>query len=103
MTAARRLAPVSLTLLEKSTPHPGTRTRWTLALVEISAHGSRTLATWTGTGPLGRLRAHRDAQEFCHAQQLEPTEQLEDTRKPCNLLAWEHARLLARLRGEGVI
>lgn len=105
--AARRHArpsPVTLTLIEQREQlEPGTRSRWTLALVELTAYGARTLATWTGAGPLGRLRAHRDAHEYCQRERLEPTEQLADTRKASSVRAWEHARLSARLRDEGVL
>lgn len=98
-----RLAPVTLALVERREHTPGTRSRWTLALVELTEHGARTLATWSGSGPLGRLRAHRDAYEYCQREQLTPTEQLADTRKPSTVLAWEHARLRARLLDEGII
>lgn len=108
MTAARRLPRqrlATLALIEQREQHtPGTRSRWTIALVQLDDDGARTLAAWHGVGPLGRLRAHRDAREHCEREQLTPrTVQLDDQRKPCNVLAWEQTRLLARLRDEGVL
>jgi len=94
---------VTLALVERREHTPGTRSRWMLALVELTERGARTLATWQGVGPLGRLRAHRDAREHCEREQLTPTMQLEDTRKASNLRGWEHARLRARLLEEGII
>lgn len=106
MTAARRLRQrlATLALIEQREHNPGTRSRWTVALVELDERGARTLEAWHGVGPLGRLRAHRDAREHCERARIEPhTVQLEDQRKPCNVLAWEQTRLLARLRDEGVL
>lgn len=105
MNVARRLRQrlATLTLIEQRTHTPGTRSRWTVALVELDERGARTLEAWHGVGPLGRLRAHRDAREHCEREQLEATLQLEEQRKPCSVVAWEQTRILARLRDEGVL
>lgn len=96
--------PTTHALLEKRThEHPGTPSQWVVWLVALELDATRTVHAWHGTGPLGRLRAWRDALEHCALEQITPAEQREEERAPSRSLAWEHARLLARLRDEGVI
>lgn len=107
-TALRRprpaTTPATHAVFEQRTrTDPGTPSQWVIVLVELDADATRTLRAWHGVGPLGRLRAWRDALEHCALEHITPKEQLEEERAPSRSLAWEHARLLARLRDEGVI
>lgn len=105
---ARRLRPATTpathALFEKRSPgNPGTPSQWVIVLVELDAESTRTLHAWHGTGPLGRLRAWRDALEHCAAQAISAQEPQEEPRKAASSERWEHARLRARLRAEGVL
>lgn len=81
---------------------PRTRSRWTLALVQLDATGATALETWHGVGPLGRLRARREALEHCEREQLTYTPHLLETRPTPAQLSHAHAQTFARLRSEGV-
>ena len=94
---------LALALVElREQPSPCTRSRWTLALVQLDAMGATTLKTWHGLGPLGRLRARREAHEHCERKQIAYTPHLLEMRPTPAQLSHAHAQLFARLRNEGV-
>ena len=82
---------------------PGTRSRWTIALVQLAPTGAHAVEHWHGTGPLGRLRARREAEEHCEREQLTYTPHYVEARPLPAHRAHAHAQMRARLRAEGVL
>lgn len=108
MSAARPLrvrAGLAHALVETRAHTAGTRSHWTITLVQLDALGAHPVQSWTGEGPLGRLRAHRDAIEHCQRQHIDARIVSEGTAPPTHKRnrAWEWAQCLGRLRDEGVI
>lgn len=87
---------------------PGARSHWVLELWITEPDGiTRPIARFEGDGPIGRLRAQRDALEECARRGFTaPTlhsnvkTQAASTRPS---ITWEHAALCKRLRDEGVL
>lgn len=109
-TTARTRTPrvragLAYAIIEQREHTPGTRSRWTVTLVQLDALGSHPVQTWTGVGPLGRLRAQRDAKEHCARQQIAarfvPVDEAPPPAKANR--AWMFAGVLARLHAEGII
>ena len=107
MTAAKRFRSrqgLALALIEqREQDDPGTRSRWTVALVQLDATGTHTVMQWRGTGPLGRLRARRDAIEHCARASLTVTPSFATERPTPAHVEQAHAALHHRLRSEGVL
>lgn len=82
---------------------PGTRSRWSVALVQLDATGATVLDAWHGVGPLGRLRARREAHEHCERERIHYTPHFVDSRPTPARVEHAHAQAFARLRSEGVI